>query len=64
MSFILIRHIGTTEAEINKLTLRRNDKAANSGRCFGGRKGKKQAVWKCQGGSRIRVKKTRNRKMN
>lgn len=42
MSFILIRHIGTTEAEMNKLTLRMNDKAANSGRFFGGRKEKKR----------------------
>ena len=40
MSFI--RHIGTAEAEMSKLTLRRNDKAANSGRFFGGGKKKKK----------------------
>ena len=42
MSFILIRHIGIAEAEMSKLTLRRNDKAANSGRFFGGGKKKKR----------------------
>ena len=44
MSFILIRHIGIAEAEMSKLTLRRNDKAANSGRFFGGGKKKKGSL--------------------
>ena len=44
MTFILIRHIGIAEAEMSKLTLRRNDKAANSRRFFGrGKKKKRQS---------------------
>ena len=42
MTFILIRHIGIAEAEMSKLTLRRNDKAANSRRFFGRGKKKKR----------------------
>lgn len=41
MSFILVRHTGSTGAEMSTLTLGRNDKAANSGRFLGGGKEKR-----------------------